>query len=48
MLLTCSILVISLCSCATTPVEDTTPNFTAVRPLRPVLELTPLWILPLR
>ena len=38
-LLICSILVIALCSCATTTVvEDTTPNFTAVRPLRPVLE----------
>ena len=38
-LLICSILVIALCSCATTPVvEDTTPNFRAVRPLRPVLE----------
>ncbi len=38
-LLTCLILVISLSSCATTPViEDTTPNFRAVRPLRPVLE----------
>ncbi len=38
-LLTCSILAIALCSCATTPViEDTTPKFTAVRPLRPVLE----------
>ncbi len=38
-LLTCLILVIALCSCATTPVvEDTTPNFRAVRPLRPVLE----------
>ena len=37
--LTCLILVISLSSCATTPaVEDTTPNFTVVRPLRPVLE----------
>ena len=42
-LLTCSILVISLSSCATTPaVEDTTPNFTAVRPLRPVLEAVTL------
>ena len=38
-LLTCSILVMALCSCATTPVvEDTAPNFSAVRPLRPVLE----------
>ena len=42
-LLTCSILVIALCSCATTPViEDTTPNFRAVRPLRPVLEAVTL------
>ena len=42
-LLICSILVIALCSCATTPVvEDTTPNFTAVRPLRPVLEAVTL------
>ena len=42
-LLTCSILVISLSSCTTTQaVEDTTPNFTAVRPLRPVLEAVKL------
>jgi hypothetical protein len=42
-LLICSILAISLSSCATTPVvEDTTPNFRAVRPLRPVLEAVTL------
>lgn len=42
-LLTCSILVMALCSCATTPVvEDTAPNFSAVRPLRPVLEAVKL------
>ncbi len=42
-LLICSILVISLSSCATTPVvEDTTPNFMAVRPARPVLEAVTL------
>ena len=42
-LLTCSILVIALCSCATTPaVEDITPNFRAVRPARPVLEAVTL------
>lgn len=42
-LLTCSILVMSLSSCTTTPVvEDTTQNFRAVRPLRPVLEAVTL------
>ncbi len=42
-LLTCSILVMSLSSCTTTPVvEDTTPNFRAVRPTRPVLEAVTL------
>ena len=42
-LLTCLILVISLSSCATIPaVEDTTPNFRAVRPTRPVLEAVTL------
>lgn len=42
-LLTCSILVTLLSSCATTPVvEDTAPNFSAVLPLRPVLEAVTL------
>lgn len=40
MLLICSILVISLSSCATTP--EATPNFEAVLPARPVLDAVTL------